>query len=137
MSASLAAVSLKVSRAFVNAVPDAAAVLSADDLRQWAELGRRLAMGSAESGVKFFQCDMSQFTAVPTGARSNVFQVCIRQLVLSSSTALATYDAVPAIAVSIDDEDFLIRVFKLAADIAQRSAKHSAEFVERMPAVAA
>jgi nitric oxide reductase NorD protein len=135
MSASLAAVSLKVSRAFVNVVPDAAAVLSGDDLRQWAELGRRLAMGSAESGVKFFQRDISQFTAVPRAARADVFQVCIRQLVLSSSTALATYDAAPAIAAAIGDEDFLVRVFKLAADIAQRSAKHSAEFVEKMPAV--
>jgi nitric oxide reductase NorD protein len=136
MSASLAAVSLKVSRAFVNAVPDAAAVLSADDLRQWAELGRRLAMGSADSGVKFFQRNISQFTAVPQAARADVFQVCIRQLVISSSTALATYDAVPAIAAAIDDEDFLVRVFKLAAEIAQRSAKHSSEFVDKMPAVA-
>ena len=136
MSASLAAVSLKVSRAFVNAVPEAAAVLSADDLRQWAELGRRLAMGSAESGVKFFQRDISQFTVVPPAARPDVFQVCLRQLVLSSSTALATYDAVPPIAAAIADEEFLVRVFKLAAEIAQRSAKHSAEFVEKMPAVA-
>ncbi|HEY2846272.1 MAG TPA: hypothetical protein VGI80_00555, partial [Pyrinomonadaceae bacterium] len=136
ISASLAAVSLKVSRAFVNAVPDAAAVLSADDLRQWAELGRRLAMGSADSGVKFFQRDIAQFAAVPVVARADIFQVCIRQLVLSSSTALATYDAVPAIATAVEDEDFLVRVFKLAADIAQRSAKHSAEFVERVPAVA-
>ncbi len=135
-SASLAAVSLKVSRAFVNAVPDAATVLSADDLRQWAELGRRLAMVSADSGIKFFQRDISEFSAVPAAARADVFQVCIRQLVLSSSTALATYDAVPGIAAAVNDEDFLVRVFKLAADIAQRSAKHSAEFVAKMPAVA-
>ncbi|MFL6374697.1 MAG: hypothetical protein ACJ73D_08540, partial [Pyrinomonadaceae bacterium] len=136
MSASLAAVSLKVSRAFVNAVPEAAAVLSADDLRQWAELGRRVAMGSADAGVKFFQRNVEQFVAIPAAARADVFQVCIRQLVLSSSTALATYDAAPAIAAEIDDEDFLVRVFKVAGDIAQRSAKHSAEFVEKMPTVA-
>jgi hypothetical protein len=136
MSATLAAVSLKVSRAFVNAVPGAAAVLSADDLRQWAELGRRLAMGSADAGVKFFQRGIGQFTVVPPAARPDVFQVCIRQLVLSSSTALATYDAIPGIAAASSDEDFLLRVFKLAAEIALRSAKHSAEFVEKIPAVA-
>ena len=136
MSASLAAVSLKVSRAFVNAVPEAATAFTADDLRLWAEFGRRLAMGSADSGVKFFQRDVSVLAGVPAAARSDVFQICIRQLVLSSSTALATYDAIPAIAADITDEEFLVRVLKLAADIAQRSAKHSAEFVEKMPAVA-
>ncbi|HTH50630.1 MAG TPA: VWA domain-containing protein [Pyrinomonadaceae bacterium] len=136
MSASLAAVSLKVSRSFVNAVPDAAPHLSADDLRNWAELGRRIAMGSADSGVKFFQRDVSEFASIPAAARGDMFQICIRQLVLSSSTALATYDALPGIAGAIEDEDFLVRVFRLAADIAQRSAKHSAEFVEKMPAVA-
>jgi len=136
MSASLAAVSLKVSRAFVNAVPDAAEVLSADDLRQWAEFGRRLAMGSADAGIKFFQRDTSSLADVPAGARGDVFQICIRQLVLSSSTALATYDAIPAISRAADDEEFLIRVLKLAADIAQRSAKHSAEFVEKIAGVA-
>jgi hypothetical protein len=136
MSAALAAVSLKVSRAFVNAVPDAAAVLSADDLRNWAELGRRLAMGSADSGVKFFRRDLGEFAAIPAPARADVFQICVRQLVLSSSTALATYDLVPSIAAATEDEDLLVRAFKLAAEIAQRSAKHSSDFVESIPAVA-
>ena len=136
MSAALAAVSLKVSRAFVGAVPEAAAVLSADDLRNWAELGRRLAMGSADAGVKFFSRDVSQFASIPAAARGDVLQVCIRQLVLSSSTALATYDSAPGIAAAVADEAFLIRVFKLAVEIAARSAKHSSEFIERIPAVA-
>jgi nitric oxide reductase NorD protein len=136
MSAGLAGVSLKVSRAFVSAVPEAAAILSAEDLRNWGELGRRLAMGSADSGVKFFQRDLSEFASVPAEARRDVFQTCVRQLVLSSSTALATFDSIPAIAAAVEDKQFLVRVLKLAADIAQRSAKHSAEFVERIPAVA-
>ena len=71
MSASLAAVSLKVSRAFVNAVPEAATAFTADDLRLWAEFGRRLAMGSADSGVKFFQRDVSVLAGVPAAARSD------------------------------------------------------------------
>ena len=55
MSATLAGVSLRVSREFVEAVPTAARVLSADDLRSWAEMGRRLAMGNADLGAKFFE----------------------------------------------------------------------------------
>ena len=47
ISAALAGVSLRVSREFVEAVPKAANILSADDLRNWGEFGRRLAMGSA------------------------------------------------------------------------------------------
>ena len=54
MSASLAGVSLRVSREFVEAVPAAAEILSADDLRNWAEVGRRLAMGNAGTGAAFF-----------------------------------------------------------------------------------
>ena len=52
ISAALAGVSLRVSRDFVEAVPKAAKILSADDLRSWGELGRRVAMGSADSGSK-------------------------------------------------------------------------------------
>src|SRR6478672_7361940 len=54
MSAALASVSLRVSREFVSAVPRAAAELSPDDVRNWAEFGRRLAMGSVETAVDFF-----------------------------------------------------------------------------------
>ncbi len=54
MSAALAGVSLKVSREFVEAVPKAAKILSADDIRNWAEMGRRLAMTNADSGANFF-----------------------------------------------------------------------------------
>ena len=88
MSASLAAISLRVSREFVEAVPRAAEVLSADDLRNWAELGRRLAMGSAATGVSFFAAGVEGLAEIPEQARSLVFQICTRQLVLSSSITL-------------------------------------------------
>ena len=55
MSASLAAVSLKASRAFVEAVPKASKLLSVDDLRDWAELGRRLAMADPDMAVEYFE----------------------------------------------------------------------------------
>jgi len=98
MSASLAGVSLRVSREFVEAVPKAAKILSADDLRNWAEMGRRLGMGNADAGAKFFSDGVDGFKAVPENARSIVFQICIRQLVLSSSIALETFELIPRLA---------------------------------------
>ncbi|HSU24871.1 MAG TPA: hypothetical protein VLI65_02710, partial [Pyrinomonadaceae bacterium] len=110
VSAALAGISLRVSREFVEAVPKAAKILSADDLRNWGELGRRLAMGSADSGVKFFAAGVAGLKSVPEASRSTVFQICIRQLVLSSSIALASYRLIPKIAARIKAEYFLDRV---------------------------
>lgn len=137
ISAALAAVSVRVSRVFVEAVPAAAEILSAVDLRHWGELGRRLAMGSAASGIKFFNDGVAGLERVPEAARASVFKMCDRQLVLSSSTALETFRVVPELAAAIEDEKLLADIFELGVDIAQRSAKHSAEFLEHTPAVAA
>ena len=137
ISAALAGVSLRVSREFVEAVPKAAKILSADDLRHWGEFGRRLAMGSAEAGAKFFAEGISGLKRVPDGARAAVFQTCTRQLVLSSSTALDSFHLIPEIAAAVDDEKLLTDIFELAAEIAQRSAKHSADFLVHTPKVAA
>ncbi len=137
ISAALAGVSLRVSREFVEAVPKAAKVLSADDLRHWGEFGRRLAMGSADAGAKFFADGIGGLKRVPEGARAAVFQTCTRQLVLSSSTALDSFQLIPDIAAAVDDEKLLTDIFLLAAEIAQRSAKHSADFLVHTPKVAA
>jgi nitric oxide reductase NorD protein len=136
-SASLAGVSLRVSREFVEAVPRAARVLSADDLRNWAELGRRLAMGNAYSGANFFARGVKDLKSVPEPARPLVFQICMRQLVLSSSIALETFDLVPRLAAEIKDDALFADILKLASEIANRSAKHSADFLQKTPAVAA
>ena len=137
MSAALAGVSLKVSREFVEAVPEAAEVLSADDLRLWGEFGRRLAMGSAASGIKFFSQGITGIAEIPEDARAAVFEVCTRQLVLSSSIALQTYERIPAIVAAVENKKILGEMLALAAAIAQRSAKHSADFLEHTEAVAA
>jgi len=136
ISAALAGVSLRVSREFVEAVPKAAKILSADDLRHWGEFGRRLAMGNADTGAKFFAEGVNSLKRVPDGARVLAFQICTRQLVLSSSIALETFRLIPNIAARIEDEKLLIDILNLALEIAQRSAKHSAEFLEHTPAVA-
>ena len=133
MSAALAAISLRVSREFVEAVPMAADILSADDLRAWGELGRRLAMGSAATGTKFFAEGASELADVPEPGRSPLFQLCTRQLVLSSSTALETFAFAPVLAREVDDEDLFTELLRLALEIASRSAKHSSDFLQKTP----
>ncbi len=135
MSASLAAVSLKVSREFVEAVPKASKILSADDIRDWAEMGRKVAMANADLGVDFFQNGVSKLRKVPAKARSLVFQICTRQLILSSSIAIETFELVPKLAKEINDKDLLTDILKLASEIANRSAKHSADFLQKTPEV--
>lgn len=134
-SASLAGVSLRVSREFVEAVPKAAKILTADDLRNWAELGRRLAMGNADLGAKFFTNGVNDLKFVPENARPLVFQICIRQLVLSSSIALETFELIPKLAKEIKDDELLSDLLKLASEIANRSAKHSSDFLQKSPQV--
>ncbi len=136
VSAALAGVSLRVSRDFVEAVPRAARILTADDIRNWGELGRRLAMGSADIGSAFFVKGVSALKHIPPASRPALFQICTRQLVLSSSIALNTFQLIPAIAAEIGNDKLLAETLVLALEIAQRSAKHSAEFLEHTPAVA-
>lgn len=136
VSAALAGVSLRVSREFVEAVPRAAKILSADDLRAWGELGRRLAMGNAETGSKFFSAGVEQLSKVPKKARTFVFQICTRQLVLSSSISLETFELIPKLVDDIGDDELLSDILRLAVDIAHRSAKHSSDFLKQTPPVA-
>ena len=135
MSAALAGVSLRVSREFVEAVPKAARILSADDIRNWAEMGRRLAMGSAETGASFFADGVNDLKKVPEKARPLVFQICTRQLVLSSFIALETFKLIPTLAKQIGDDDLFTEILKLASEIANRSAKHSTDFLQKTPKI--
>jgi nitric oxide reductase activation protein len=138
MSAALAAISLRVSREFVEAVPRASSILSADDLRNWGELGRRLAMGSAATGVAFFASEgIENLASVPESARGLVFQICTRQLILSSSIALETFALIPHLAGQFDDEHLFTEILQLSVEIANRSAKHSSDFLVKTPQVAA
>ena len=135
-SASLAGVSLRVSREFVEAVPKAARFLSAEDLRAWGEMGRRLAMANADLGAKFFIDGVNDLKKIPVKARSRVFRICTRQLVLSSSISLETFQLVPSLAKEIDDDELFTEILQLASEIATRSAKHSADFLQKTPKVA-
>jgi hypothetical protein len=136
MSAALAGVSLKVSREFVEAVPKAAKILSADDIRHWAEMGRRLAMTNADLGADFFIGGVNDLKKVPEKARPLVFQICTRQLVLSDSISLETFHLIPTLAKEIGDDKLLTEILQLASEIASRSAKHSADFLQKTPRLA-
>lgn len=136
MSASLAGVSLRVSKAFVEATPKATKVLNADNLRLWAEMGRKLAMANADAGVKFFTDGVNNFKNVPPKARQLVFQICTRQLILSSSIALETFETIPDLAKQVDEDDLFTNILKVANEVANRSAKHSADFLKSTPKVA-
>ncbi|MGD9563969.1 MAG: nitric oxide reductase activation protein NorD [Pyrinomonadaceae bacterium] len=129
VSAALAGVSLRVSRTFVEAVPRAARILSADDIRNWGEMGRRLAMGNAQLGTDYFARGVEGLAAVPEEARSYIFKISTRQLALSSSVSVETLELVPLLTEKIGDDRLLTETVRLAAEIANRSAKHSADFL--------
>ena len=83
-SASIAGVSLRASREFVEAVPKAAKILTPEDLRAWAEMGRRLAMANADLGANFFAEGIENFKNIREKGRSLTFEICNHQFVLSS-----------------------------------------------------
>ncbi|MDQ4123093.1 MAG: VWA domain-containing protein [Acidobacteriota bacterium] len=128
-SASIAGVSLKASGDFLQAAPRAADILEPDEIRAWGEIGRRLAMINADAGASYFGRGVAEYAPIPSEIRQMIFSVCQRQLVLSGTVAVETFQNAPEIAAKIRSEEILRTVFRVAADIAQRSAKHSADFL--------
>jgi nitric oxide reductase NorD protein len=135
VSALLAPLSLRACAEFVRASPRAARVLDAEDLRAWGELGRRLAMADTETGAQFFVAGAQALSEVPKEARTLLLQVCARQMTLSTAIAVETFRHAGAVAVAVRDADSLASVFRIAVEIARRSARHSADFLSATPAV--
>jgi len=135
VSAQLAAISLRASVEFLRAVPAAARLLDAGELRAWGELGRRLAMADVETGAQFFAAGVSGLAGVPRGARELLLQVCARQMTLSTSIATDTFRNAPALAEAVGDPQLLAAVLEIATEIARRSARHSADFIADVPRV--
>ena len=136
-SAAIAGVSLRASIEFLRAVPGAAQVLEAAELRAWGELGRRVTMAEVEDGVSFFVAGLIEFDQVPQTARPFVFQVCSRQMTLSAKTAAETFRNAPALTKQVSQPEFLRSIYEIAAEISRRSAKHSSDFLNAAPAVVA
>ena len=137
VGAGLAALSLRAGVDFLRAVPEAARVLDAEELRAWGEMARRLVMADAETGAAFVGSGAAGLAEVPRGARLLLLQVCARQLSLSTSFALETYRRGPEVARAVGDAELLRRVFEVALEVARRSARHSADFLSATPDVAA
>jgi hypothetical protein len=134
-SAAIAGVSLRASIEFLRAAPEAAIVLESEELRAWGEMGRRLAMGDAETATAFFAAGVEAFQRVPREARPLIFQICTRQMTLSSSVAMETFNRAPLLAEIITDTELLRSILEVAAEISRRSAKHSADFLSTTPRV--
>lgn len=137
-SAAIAGVSLKASLEFLRAAPDAARILNdAGQLHAWGEIGRRFAMGDVETAVSFFSRGAEPLSRVPAVARPLVFEICTRQLSLSSSAALESFARMPALAIEVADAGTLGSILEVAAEISRRSATHCASFLDATPAVVA
>ncbi|MCA1816376.1 MAG: hypothetical protein LC746_08215, partial [Acidobacteria bacterium] len=135
VSAQLAPVSLRACGEFLRAASEAARVLDAEELRAWGELGRRLANADTETGAQFFAAGASAIADVPARARAALLEVCARQMSLSSSIAVETFRGAGDVARAVGDAEQLAHVFRIAVEIARRSARHSANFINAAPTI--
>ena len=128
-SASIAAISLRAGIEFLRAAPAATHVLQPAELRAWGEMGRRLAMSDYETAISFFIAGVEDLQTIPRELLSAVFTLCTRQMILSTSIGRDTLHKSPQIVAAIDDVETAAAVIEIATEIARRSAKHSAEFL--------
>jgi len=133
VGASLASVSLKAAVEFFKAAPEVAHQLENDDLRAWAEMGRRIALNNAEEAIEFFRASAETLAALSPALRPLLVALCSKQIVLSPSGALATFRAAPRTAASFGDERAAVKLFTIAVEVAQRSVKHSTEVLTVAP----
>src|SRR5581483_5549868 len=133
VGASLASVSLSVTSEFFKAAPEVAQYLENDDLRAWAELGRRIALNNPEEAVEFFGTSAKTLAAVPERLRPLLVALCGKQIVLSPAAALATFHDAPRTVTTLADENAAVRLFGIAVEVAHRSVKHSVEVLEAAP----
>lgn len=133
--AAIAGVSLRVSIEFLRAAPAAARLLDTAELHSWGEMGRRIALADLENAVSFFIAGVAELQSVPPESRPLVFQVCLRQMTLSSAVATETFRSLPQLATSLSNPQLCYSVLEIAAEISRRSAKHSADFLASTPQV--
>ena len=133
IGASLVSVSPKVAMDFFKSVPDVAKLLENGDLRAWAELGRRIAVNSAEEASDFFKYSVETLAALSGRLRTLLIALCSKQIVLSPAAALTTFRNAPRTAASLGDERSAARLFGIAVEVAHRSVKHSTEVLAAAP----
>lgn len=134
-SAAIAGVSFRASSEFLRAAPAASQILEPEDLRLWGELGRRIAMGDVDTAVAFFAAGAENLKDIPSEARHLVFQLCSRQISMSSSVAIQSFGLIPQLAVVAKTPQVLRSLLQIAAEISKRSAKHSSDFLNETPGI--
>ena len=135
-SASIAAISLRAGIEFLRAAPAAAHVLQPAEMRAWGEMGRRLAMTDYESAASFFSEGVEGLRTVSPELRPSIFVLCTRQMVLSTAVGRETLHSFPTLAAEINDDELLRAILDVSTEVARRSAKHSAEFLNAGSTVA-
>ena len=128
-SAALAGISLRAGIEFLRVAPAALQILQPAELRAWGEMGRRLAMADYESAISFFAEGVEPLRNVSPELRPAIFALCTRQMILSTAIGRETLRALPTLSAEIDDDELLRSILEIATEIARRSAKHSAEFL--------
>lgn len=128
-SAAIASVSLRAGIEFLRAAPAAAHILQPSELRAWGDMGRRIAMADYESAIAFFAEGVEPLRSVTPELRSALFVLCTRQMVLSTAIGRETLQSFPSLTAEIDNDELLRAILDIATEIARRSAKHSAEFL--------
>ena len=135
-SAAIAAISLRSAIEFLRAAPAAAQILQSAELHSWGELGRRLAMADYESAIAFFAEGVEPLRNIAPELRPAVLLLCTRQMVLSTVIGRESLHSVPTLSAEINDDALFGSVIEIATEIARRSAKHSAEFLNTSATVA-
>src|ERR1043166_5805848 len=134
--AAVAAISLRAGIEFLRAAPAAAQILQSAELRAWGDMGRRLAMADYESAVAFFTEGVEPLRNIAPEFRAAVLLLCTRQMTLSIVVGRETLHSVPTLSAEINDDALLGSILEIATEIARRSAKHSAEFLNASSTVA-
>jgi len=135
-SAAIAGISLRAAIEFLRAATAAAEVLQPAELRSWGDLGRRLAMSDFESAVTFFAEGIGGLRNLPRSLHASIFQLCSRQMTLSTAIGRETFRKIPLLAAAIADPELFQSVLEIAAEVSRRSAKHSSEFLNASEKVA-
>ena len=137
VGAGMAALSLRAGVDFLRAVPDAARVLDAEELRAWGEMGRRLTMADVGDGRGLHRvgrrrgwrrCRAARGFCCCRSARGS----CRSRPRLRSRR----YRQAPEVARAVGDAELLRAVFEVALEVARRCARHSADFLAGTPAAA-
>ena len=133
IGATLMSVSPKVALDFFRAAKDVSAYLESNDLRAWAEIGKRIALNSVEEASEFFRYSGETLGQLSEPLRVQLIALCSKQIVLSPQAALTTFRNAPYLAASLGTEHFASRLFAIAVEVAQRSVKHSTEVLTAAP----